>query len=118
VSFDYAVVRVLRVLDGDTLDAVLDLGLGVSLTERLRVLGVDTPERGKPGAVEATRYTTTWLTIAHIKGGLRVATHKTDSFGRYLADAYDNTTGEHLADALIREGHAVPYTRAQPKETI
>ena len=118
MSYDYAVTRVLRVVDGDTIDAVIDLGLRVTVTERLRVLGVQCPESRKPGGSEATRFTTAWLTIAHVKGGLRVTTHKADSFGRWLADFRDDTTGEHLAGALIGAGHAAPYARAlPPKET-
>ena len=40
----YRVKQVLRVVDGDTIDADIDLGFDISLTKRVRLSGVDTPE--------------------------------------------------------------------------
>ena len=40
----YRIKSVHKVVDGDTIDAVIDLGFDISLTKRIRLAGVDTPE--------------------------------------------------------------------------
>jgi micrococcal nuclease len=40
----YRIKSVLKVVDGDTIDASIDLGFDISLTKRIRLAGVDTPE--------------------------------------------------------------------------
>jgi len=41
----YRIKSVLKVVDGDTIDAAIDLGFDISLTKRIRLAGVDTPVR-------------------------------------------------------------------------
>ncbi len=111
-QYDYdAVVR--RVVDGDTLDLTLtrDIGfhLATTATIRVRLVTVDTPERGQPGWAEASRFVHAWI-MASV--GLRAETYKTDSFGRWLADLYRaDDRSDTLTQALLRTGHAVPYQR-------
>lgn len=117
-GYDYPVIAVRRVVDGDTVDLTLgrDIGFYVTSTAsvRFRVMGVDCPEVGKPGAREATTFTTAWVTDAMAQG-LRVETHKADSFGRWLAVLYVPAIGttwtRFLAADLLAAGHAVPYVR-------
>jgi len=40
----YRIKSVLKVVDGDTIDAAIDLGFDISLSKRIRLAGVDTPE--------------------------------------------------------------------------
>jgi micrococcal nuclease len=68
---------VMRVIDGDTF--VL-YHVGVPAEERVRVLGVDTPERGDLGFFEAKLFTQEWL----LRGPFTLTTCKRDSFGRLL----------------------------------
>jgi endonuclease YncB( thermonuclease family) len=78
---------VLRVIDGDTFACDFDLGWGNWMHEvkgrpnRVRILGLDTPERGQPGYAEAGAELEALL-------GERVwvTSVKLDSFGRTLAD--------------------------------
>lgn len=105
--YRYRVAQVVRVIDGDSLQLRLDLGLYLTTELRFRVLGVDTPERGEPGWAEATAFTTAWLDAS---GPLTAATAKADSFGRWLCDL-TREDGSGLADALLEAGHAVPYRR-------
>lgn len=86
---------VMDVVDGDTFDLY---HVGVPAKERIRVLGVDTPERGKPNAAEATAFTTAWLQ----RGPFDMVTCKRDSFGRMLGAISRN--GERLDAALIAAG--------------
>lgn len=112
--------RVRRVIDGDTLDLEVSLGLHDYRVERVRLLHVDTPEtRGVPDrapGLAALSFTAAWL-----KGPpwptsdfpLVVQTVKTDSFGRFLADVWRETDGANLSDDLLAAGHAVAYEGGQ-----
>ena len=42
--YEYRVKQVLKVVDGDTIDVVIDLGFDISYTSRVRLAGIDTPE--------------------------------------------------------------------------
>lgn len=105
--WDFPVLAVERVVDGDTVDVLVDVGFRLTAVQRFRVLGVDTPERGQPGYREAAEFTVGWL-VAHLPR-LRVRSRKSDSFGRWLGDFHDSGSGEDLAGALIASGHAEPY---------
>ena len=55
-----------RAVDGDTVDVLVETWIGfgsrpVLTPERIRVLGVNTPERGQPGFQEASDYSEAWL---------------------------------------------------------
>lgn len=114
--YEYRIVTVDRVVDGDTIDCTLsrDLDLGfkvyvsASTTQRLRLLRADTPERGQLGYNEATDYVRDWLRL-HPR--LVARTEKSDSFGRYLVDIVCLETSANLSDDLIAAGHAVLWTR-------
>ncbi len=77
--------NVLRVVDGDTFAADFDLGWGNWMHEvkgrpnRVRILGLNTPERGQPGYVEAATALTTLLGPQ-----TWVTSERLDSFGRTL----------------------------------
>jgi micrococcal nuclease len=46
-------IKVIKVVDGDTVDVDIDLGFGVTLTdERVRIMGIDTPESRTSDRVE------------------------------------------------------------------
>lgn len=106
-AYRYAVVEVRKVVDGDTVDLVLDLGFHMTAALRFRILGVDTPERGQPGFHEAADFVREWLAES---SGLVAHTRKADSFGRWLADIVRDD-GSTLSQALLNSGHAVPYSR-------
>lgn len=118
--YDYAIIAVKKVVDGDTVDLLLgkefDLGFRIFITatttQRFRLLGVDTPERGEPGWAEAGEYVRSWLEAN--AGRARCSSHKTDSFGRWLAYVYvdrGDGTVQSLNDDLIAAGHAEVYVR-------
>ena len=77
------VARVLRVVDGDTLDVVVDLGLGHRAFPRLRLRGIDTAELYTQGGRQARTFVEETLAPCPI---VVIATRRTDTYGRYLAD--------------------------------
>lgn len=112
--FHYQVSRVLRVVDGDTVDLEIDLGFHLKASYRFRILGIDTPEKGELNFLEATEFTKKWLE-AHVVAGnkLQVLTQKGDSFGRWLADVFvlSKEGSDGLRQSLIKAGLAVEYRR-------
>lgn len=74
-----------RWVDGDTVDMVFDLGFRIAVHQRIRLLGVDTPERGQPGYIEARQVAES----IHPPGStVIISTEKPlagDKYGRYLA---------------------------------
>lgn len=113
-----------RVVDGDTFDARVAVSMSRHYLVRIRVRGVDCPERGKPGYGKCGQRTVDWLSKAVREDGgvrLRVVTNRDecviggpghnsmDVFGRLLADV--STDDEKLSvvlNALIKEGFEDP----------
>lgn len=73
---------VYNVVDGDTIDVVVDLGFKITTKQRLRLNDIDTPEKGQPGFNEAKE----WLTKQILNQQVIIRTAKVSKFGYYLAD--------------------------------
>ena len=99
------------VYDGDTIDMLIDVGFRMYSRQRIRVLGVNTPELRGDDKQEGLRFKT--LTLDWIGGGLIlsneefpfiVRTEKSDSFGRYLAEVTRKCDGQSLTQYLLEQG--------------
>jgi len=97
-----------KVVDGDTLDFMVDLGFNISHKVRVRLYGVNTPElkSGSEDAKVAKQFTTLWLAAC---SDLTVETikDKSDKYGRFLAKVWDGD--KCLNTDLLVKGLAVPY---------
>lgn len=95
--------HVVNVVDGDTVDAVIELGFKVTVTQRLRLDRIDTPERGQPGYQEAKTF------VSEMVAGKEVVlkTYKVSKWGYYLADV--SVQGRSLSEALVNAGLAKHY---------
>ena len=118
--FEYK-CKLLRVVDGDTVDVDIDLGFGVWLRkQRIRLYGIDTPESRTRDLVEkkyglaAKKFLTNMLDD---DGGIILKTHKdkTGKFGRILGELW--TFDTNINDKMVYEHHAVAY-HGQSKEDI
>ena len=78
-----------NVVDGDTVDIMLDCGFKIIAERRVRLLEVDTPERGQENFKEATEFTKSKVLDKEIY----VQTYKDDAFGRYLATIFYEENG-------------------------
>lgn len=99
---------VTNVVDGDTIDAIVDLGYRITTVQRFRLLGVDTPEKGEDGWSDATSFTREKL----LGKDVYIKSEKSDSFGRFLATIYLDE-GDYFTfnDLLLVKGLAVPYRK-------
>lgn len=111
VMHDYIYdAKVLNIVDGDTVDVLIFLGLDVSVTERLRLHRINAWEtRGaeREKGLLAKDFVAQVLTLGDV---IEVHTYKDKKgkYGRYLADIYCGN-GEHrfcLNDELVARGHA------------
>ena len=108
-------VKITRVVDGDTVDAEISLGYNVYITERIRLMGIDTPEsrtrnrKEKALGLAAKAYLKELL--KENKGDIILRTSKEGKgkFGRILGTLliYDGKT--NVNQMLIDEGHARDY---------
>jgi micrococcal nuclease len=101
-------VQVNRVIDGDTFEGTVDLGMNINIQKvRFRLLGVDTPERGDKGYYEATEFTANLIDGKDIL----VQSYDKDAFGRYLVDVFLEDHSGTLNDLLLSEGFAEVYQK-------
>ena len=99
-----------RVVDGDTLDADLQLGFSVVLhKQRIRLAGIDTPEsRTRNLEEKALGLKAKERLIELCSGTFKVKSLGKGKYGRILGIPYTEN-GEDICKKLIDEGHAVEY---------
>ena len=117
--YNFRVTKIKKVLDGDTIDVIIDLGFDLAKTERVRIAGVDTPEKRTRDLEEKALGldATNWLkgkleeTIkgdeellirTELKGGV-------GKYGRLLGWLYVGDSDLSLNEQMITEGYAWEY---------
>ena len=112
---------VTRVVDGDTVDADIDMGFNMFSKDRIRLMGLDTPEsrtrnkhekrHGLAAKARLKELIAGATTIPGKRGKknvyLQTSKEGKGKFGRILGTLHVN--GENLNEILIRENHARPY---------
>jgi len=117
--YNFRVTEIVKVVDGDTIDVIIDLGFDLYKKERVRVAGVDTPEKRtrnleeKELGIDATNWLTEQLDSA-IDGedDLVIRTEIDGGFGKYgrlLGWLYIGEDTESINERMIREGYAWEY---------
>ena len=114
------------VVDGDTYDVDFSLGFDIRKTDqRIRLLGIDTAERGTDDYDTHTQFAVDWLAEAAAEHDgewpLVVETHedKTGSFGRWLVTIQRKSDGEWIGDAFTNEfGEDVRYEVTEQLERL
>jgi len=113
--YEYYVRKVENVVDGDTIDVLIDLGFDILFQSRVRLAGIDTPEsRTKDLAEKALGLESKEYLKKHLKDAKSVVikTEKMDSsekYGRILGWVYVNGDTESLNDKMINDGYAWGY---------
>ena len=110
--YEYRIKKVVKVVDGDTLDLEIDLGFSLTKKERCRVAGIDTPEcrtrdkEEKQYGMAAKVYMAGMLKKAT---NLRVKTEKDGKYGRMLGWIYCDEYEESLNERMVMDGYAWMY---------
>jgi micrococcal nuclease len=113
--YEYFVEEVRNVVDGDTIDVVIDLGFDILFASRVRLAGIDTPESRttdkaeKALGLEAKEYLKKQLKDAK---SVVIRTEKMNSsekYGRILGWVYINGDSESVNNKMINDGYAWGY---------
>lgn len=101
--------KVVRVIDGDTLDIGVRLVSGELLKQRIRLRGIDTPERGEKGYQEAAdelkRLAGDWVVISYSS-----SPRKRGRYGRLLC-YLQSAKSDDISLALLKGGYARLYRK-------
>ena len=109
-------VSIVKVVDGDTVDVDIDLGFGmVYKKQRVRMLGIDTPESRTRDLVEkkfgkaSKKHLKELLESAE---SITLISHDKGKFGRILGELFVHEEGikVNVNEQMITDHHAVPYT--------
>jgi len=113
--YEYFVKEVKNVVDGDTIDVIIDLGFDILFSSRVRLAGIDTPESRttdkaeKALGIEAKEYLKKQLKDAK---SVVIRTEKMNSsekYGRILGWIYINGESESINNKMINDGYAWGY---------
>ena len=124
--YNFRVTQITKVLDGDTIDVIIDLGFDLAKSERVRVAGVDTPEKRtrnleeKALGIDATEWLKDKLEGA-IDGDddLIIRTELVGGVGKYgrlLGWLYIGDSDVSLNEQMITEGYAWEYDGGTKKK--
>ena len=117
--YNFRVVSIDKVVDGDTIDVTIDLGFDLSKKERVRVAGIDTPEKRTRNLEEKALGldATAWIK-EHLEGAINgdddlIIRTELDGgvgkYGRLLGWLYIGDATVSLNEQMITEGYAHAY---------
>jgi len=117
--YNFRVIKINKVIDGDTIDVTIDLGFDLLKKERVRIAGIDTPEKRtrnldeKALGIDATEWLKSRLTDT-IKGDdeLLIRTELVGGVGKYgrlLGWLYIGESNVSINEQMISQGYAWEY---------
>ena len=108
-----------RVVDGDTIDAMIDIGFDIWIKRRIRYMGIDTWEsrtrdldEKKKGLAAKARNKELIEKVSSKPGYFRLKSHGVGKYGRVLGEVFvQDVDGKqyNINETLISEGHAYKY---------
>ena len=112
-------IKLDRVLDGDTIDATIDLGFDIHVKKRIRFQGINAPESRTKDLEEKAKGLAAKDRLKAILEGaktIQLCSHGVGKYGRCLGelhvdvvDGKEQLTLANVNELLIKEGHAVEY---------
>lgn len=113
--YEYRVKKVLAVIDGDTIDVDIDLGFDISITKRVRLAGIDTPESRTADKYEKSLGLESKALLKQKLASAQtivIRTEKPDSsekYGRVLGWLYLDNDETSFNETMIATGYAWSY---------
>ena len=117
--YEYAVKKIVKVVDGDTIDIEIDLGFDLTKKERVRLAGIDTPEsrtrdlEEKAMGLLAKSFLEKQLDEAV---DLRVKTEKDGKYGRMLGWLHDGH--KNINNYMVIKGYAWEYDGGKKEKNL
>ena len=109
--YTYTIKEVTNVVDGDTIDVIIDLGFSISVKKRVRLYGINTPEvrtRDKEEKVKGLAAKDRLIELCMTDSPhLLIKCHGIGKYGRILGEIWKSNIS--INRILVKEGHAVDY---------
>ena len=105
-----------RVVDGDTIDANIDLGFDITIHKRIRLAGIDTPESRTRDLEEKARGLASKDKLIELlgDGDFVLESKEVGKYGRVLGTLLVEDV--NINDTLVKEGYAVEYWGGKKKK--
>lgn len=97
-----------RIVDGDTIVCLVDVGFSFHTKQHLRLARIDAPETRGSEKEQGKAATKFLETLMRPGDELIIHTEKTGKYGRYLANVFKD--GALINEIMVRAGHAVPWS--------
>ena len=112
--------KLIRVVDGDTLDAMIDLGFDIWVKKRIRLAGIDAYEsrtRDKAEKIKGLAAKARLKAVLELEDEFTLVSYGVGKYGRCLGKIYlikryirsDKYHGKSINNMLVEEGHAKEY---------
>ena len=117
--YEYKITKIMKVVDGDTVDVILDLGFDMYKKERVRLAGIDTPEsrtrdlEEKEMGLEAKEFLERRMNDCD---NLWVRTEKDGKYGRMLGEIWCSTVC--INEEMVNRGYAWEYDGGKKKKDL
>lgn len=101
-----------KVIDGDTVDVAIDLGFDTLILRRVRMVGINTPEKHGETRAMGDAATAHLQLLLSQPGELRVISHEVEKFGRVLGTLIlqkPDGTEIDINRQMVQDGHALAY---------
>ena len=115
-AYTYTIKEIVKYIDGDTVDVIIDLGFHLSVKKRVRLAGINTPEirtrdleqknKGRLAKKRLIELCEKKVDPARF-GGLILKCHGLGKYGRVLGEIFNGNCS--VNKMLVMEGHAVKY---------
>lgn len=110
--YEYKIEKIVKIIDGDTVDVLIDLGFKTFVKKRIRVNGINTPETRTRDLKEKALGLKAKARVEELlleEDCLIIKSYGQGKFGRVLGDIYFSKDKINLGSLLVAEGHANEY---------
>jgi micrococcal nuclease len=110
--YQYKIKKITKVIDGDTVDLDIDLGFGITISHRVRLKGINTPETKTLDLEEKNKgiQARLWLEKELSRSGeWIIETTKEDKYGRMLGTLYLVGDPVTVNERMLNEGIVKPF---------
>jgi micrococcal nuclease len=117
--YEYAIKEVIKVVDGDTIDVIIDLGFDLNKKERIRLAGIDAPEsrtrdpEEKELGLDAKEFLKRRMSDC---SAIKVQTEKDGKYGRMLGWIFCGSV--NINDEMVSRGFAWKYDGGMKKKNL
>lgn len=111
IMYNYKAI-IIKVYDGDTFTIQIDLGFSITITERLRLYGVNTPEirlskKTTPSEKKRGLEIRDYVRELILGNTVNITVHKKGKYGRYVAQVFYGPKNMDLSKHLLKKGMAI-----------